>query len=433
MKDSTIQLRSRWTEAKRLLLPLDTGSQDIRALDGLRAIAALSIVTFHWFLTGRYEYTSWGKASLNEFYFLATGVQLFFVLSGFLLFLPYARALLHAQPLPSAKRFYQRRALRILPAYLVCLTLLLLLVPRTPGITGWLLVGDIVTHVLFLHDTVPLFVQDIEGPFWTLAVEVQFYLVLPLLALLLARVVGATRSLGRLAAGLGGLIGGVLTLRTIDAVVMAHLPALSSPLGALGQIFVLLSMGTLGKYLEVFAIGMLCAGVYVATVEDHRFPVSRQRLVAWLLLGEALLLFLALIPLQQYASTRYAPDTNMGVLGIVVPGLIGLAYGTLLLAIVWGNGLIRAPFECYPLRFIGLISFSLYLWHLPLIHPLIPALASHSLLKVWLPLAFVVAYLSYQLVERPFLQRQRRGERPLPHQAADAVQRVPGVPAPMET
>jgi peptidoglycan/LPS O-acetylase OafA/YrhL len=79
----------------------------------------------------------------------------------------------------------------------------------------------------------------------------------------------------------------------------------------------------------------------------------------------------------------------------------------LLLAILFGHRSIRAVFEFYPLRFIGLISYSLYLWHVAFLHPLFPALSSLPLLTVRLPLAFVVAYLSYQLVERPFLSRRK--------------------------
>lgn len=413
VNDSGLQLRSRWRMVSQWLLPMDNGSRDIRALDGLRAIAALSIVVFHFYLNQRYEFTAWGQAVVNESYFLATGVHLFFVLSGFLLFLPYARAILHTKPLPSAKRFYTRRALRILPAYFVCLAVLILVEPRTPGINGSLFVEDILTHIFFIHDDFPLFAQDIEGPFWTLAVEMQFYLVLPLLALILARLVGASRSLGRLALGIGGIILFALALRTIDSVVMANIPTFSTTLGAIGQIFVLITMGSLGKFLEVFAIGMLCAVLYVATVEDRLFSITQQQRLAWLMLAEAIVLIAVLIPIQTFAVTRYAPGTSMGVLRIVTPGLIGLAYGTLLLAVVWGNHLIRAPFEFYPLRFIGLISFSLYLWHLPFIHPLIPGLTTHHLSKLRVPLAFLAAYLSYQFVERPFLSRRGKSERRL--------------------
>jgi peptidoglycan/LPS O-acetylase OafA/YrhL len=172
-------------------------------------------------------------------------------------------------------------------------------------------------------------------------------------------------------------------------------------------------MGELGKFLEVFAVGMLCAVLYVATVEDKKLSIAQQQRVAWLLFVGAIILLLLLVPFQVYTSTRYAPGAQMGVPGIVVPGLIGLGYGSLLLAIVWGHKVIRAPFEFYPLRFIGLISFSLYLWHLPIIKPLIPVLNNpHLSVLRRLPLAFLVAYLSYQLVERPFLRRRQKGERP---------------------
>ncbi len=264
----------------------------------------------------------------------------------------------------------------------------------------------------------------------------QFYLVLPLLALILARVVGTTRSLGRLASSIGGIIVFALLLRTIDAVIMANLPNFSDMLAAIGQVFVLVTMGTLGKFLEVFAAGMLCAVLYVATVEDKRLTLSQQQRVAWLMLAEAIMLLFLLVPFQVYASTRYASGTNMGVLGVVVPALIGMAYGSLLLATVWGSKLIRAPFEFYALRFIGLISFSLYLWHLPIIHALIPELINPHLTTLRrLPLAFLVAYLSYQFVERPFLSRQRKGKRPTPQntQAATiSVQPSLEVPGPGE-
>ena len=136
MRDSIEPQRFRRLMAARLLLPMDNGARDIRALDGLRAIAALSIVAFHFYLAERLEFTTWGKEYANYFYFLASGVHLFFVLSGFLLFLPYARAILHSKVLPSAKNFYKRRCLRILPAYLVCLFLLIFLEPSRKELLG---------------------------------------------------------------------------------------------------------------------------------------------------------------------------------------------------------------------------------------------------------------------------------------------------------
>ena len=173
---------------------------------------------------------------------------------GILLLPPYARALLSGQPLPRALRFYQRRALRILPAYWVCLTLLVLLVPWTFG--GPTFLGDVLSHVVLLHDDFPPFNRDIEGPFWTLAVEAQFYVALPLLTGVLQRVMGASRSLVRLSSAVVTIMVLALMMRALDAEIMAHLPATSmTGIANVGQVFVLITMGTQGKYLEVFAEG----------------------------------------------------------------------------------------------------------------------------------------------------------------------------------
>ncbi|HEU5347236.1 MAG TPA: acyltransferase, partial [Ktedonobacterales bacterium] len=175
-----------------LLKPMDNGPQEIRALDGLRAVAALSIVVFHSMLFLQLEYEPWSRAINHGWYYLSTGVHLFFVLSGFLLFLPYVRAMLDGEKLPSARRFYRRRALRILPAYWACLAILVALkffvgqVPFSPG--------DVVAHIVLVHDSFPQFNRDYNGPFWTMAVEAQFYLLMPLMALLVARVCGGRRS-----------------------------------------------------------------------------------------------------------------------------------------------------------------------------------------------------------------------------------------------
>ncbi len=72
----------------RLLLPRENGSGEIRALDGVRAIAALSIVIFHTLLYKHVEFLPASRAIGNVWYYFSMGVQLFFVLSGFLLFRP---------------------------------------------------------------------------------------------------------------------------------------------------------------------------------------------------------------------------------------------------------------------------------------------------------------------------------------------------------
>ncbi|HEV8190984.1 MAG TPA: acyltransferase, partial [Ktedonobacterales bacterium] len=164
-------------QKRQVLLPLESGPRATRALDGLRAVAALSVLSYHLLLRLHVKGTQLGTTTYNIWHYLATGVDLFFVLSGFLLFLPYARAMLTGKPLPSASRFYQRRALRILPAYWVCLVILAVLPTAAHRVP--LSFGDIATHLLMIHDAFPDYNRDLNGPFWTLAVEAQFYLLLP--------------------------------------------------------------------------------------------------------------------------------------------------------------------------------------------------------------------------------------------------------------
>src|SRR5437588_10067796 len=106
----------------------------IPVLDGARAIACLMVIWFHIYRIPR-DFHIWNAQPsdhpvLNSFlYFGKYGVTLFFVLSGFLLFLPFAKALLFGKTWPSIRQFYLRRVLRILRAYYLSLILLVLLVP----------------------------------------------------------------------------------------------------------------------------------------------------------------------------------------------------------------------------------------------------------------------------------------------------------------
>ena len=392
-----------------LLKPMENGPREIRSLNGLRAVAALSIVLFHAMLFLQLEYQPWSQAINHGWYYLSTGVHLFFVLSGFLLFLPYVRALLDGERLPSARRFYRRRALRILPAYLVCLAAMVALtyiVRQCP-----FSFGDVATHAVLIHDAFPQYNRDYDGPFWTMAVEAQFYVLMPLMALVVAWVCRASRSPWRIAGGILLLIAGALTVRLIDTQLMASIPPNSGFADSPQGIFVLATMGMQGKYLEVFAVGMFCALLYVLTIERRMLPARRVRQLGLLMLAGALICMAIAIPNVDMAGLMVSPGAQWGVDVIGYPLLVGLGFGGLMLAILWGGRWIRIPFEFAPMRMVGLFSYSLYLWHLPIIHGDVPIFQGVPLLLV-VPAAFLVAYLSYQFVERPFLKRRHRQEKP---------------------
>jgi peptidoglycan/LPS O-acetylase OafA/YrhL len=158
----------------------------LAAADGFRAIAAVAIVTGHLVMFS--SLTVRGREMLVALLtsFGICGVDCFFVLSGFLLARPYVEALLDPdQPLPSARDFAKRRFLRIYPLYALAVVLSALapMLHRHQGLP----VGYLATHLTFLHGFSVHYVNAIQdGPLWTMAVDAQFYVALPLIAAALA-------------------------------------------------------------------------------------------------------------------------------------------------------------------------------------------------------------------------------------------------------
>ncbi|GAC1457161.1 MAG: acyltransferase [Ktedonobacterales bacterium] len=396
---------------------MSNGPQEIQALDGLRAVAALSVLFFHAFRSVTDRMTVFSQDISFVWYYGQTGVHLFFVLSGFLLFLPYARAMLRGLPLPSTRLFYRRRALRILPAYWVCMAVLVS--TQLPAFLTWTGLANIATHIVLIHDDFPEFNRTIENPFWTLAVEAQFYLVLPLLAAAIARLVGATRSLVRLVGGVILLMVLALLVRELDAAGQARIAEWHGGLATAATVGLRVTMGSQGKFLEVFAVGMLCSVLYVATGERRGLSPRVTRRCGPLLMAGGLVAA-AFLARWVYGQSFDVPPYFLvnhprDLAPVWGPWLIGLSYGALVLGVLWSGKLLRAPFEMRWLRLIGLISYSLYLWHGPIIFGARPwtsglpaALRVSGALLVGFLIAVPFAYASYQWVERPFLQRRHR-------------------------
>ena len=338
-------------------------------------------------------------------------------------------AMLTGKPLPSSVRFYKKRALRILPAYWVALAVLLAFNWRIAKDPVWL---NGLTHSLFIHDIFPRYNRDLNGPFWTLAVEAQFYLALPWIATAVAWVVGHTRRGGstgrpqtarRVIAGLLGMIAVALVIRWVGIQVMGALPASAPNAGGAATALWwlgLLLIGMQGKYLEVFLVGAIAATLYTATAKLRGVQRERLRPIA---LGLALFGLAVMVPCAiswQTGTVLYQAGAQWGWDVLLYPLATGIGYSAILLGVVWGGRWLRAPFEFPALRFIGFISYSVYIWHLPILHADITFLQPVPL-AARLVLVFVVAYLSYQFVERPFLQRQRRGRPRPPSPTVDAA------------
>jgi peptidoglycan/LPS O-acetylase OafA/YrhL len=140
--------------------------------DALRALAIFAVFLHHMFqqtlLTAKMR-----EAAVFGYW----GVDCFFVLTGFLLCGPYLRAIADGTPLPGWRQFAARRFLRIYPLYFVCLVLSIADLAVHAQAPSFL---DIGAHLTMLHGFFVPYVTQINGPLWTMAVDAQFYLLMPI-------------------------------------------------------------------------------------------------------------------------------------------------------------------------------------------------------------------------------------------------------------
>jgi peptidoglycan/LPS O-acetylase OafA/YrhL len=159
----------------------------VASLTGIRAAAALLVVGTHSaYTTGKYTHGYFGLVCSR----MEMGVPIFFVLSGFLLFRPWVKSVATGGPPPSLSRYAWHRVRRIMPAYTITVLLAYLVYQfRTPGPNPghtWIgLFRNLTLTQIYTDNYLGKYLHQGLTQMWSLAVEVAFYLVLPLLAYLL--------------------------------------------------------------------------------------------------------------------------------------------------------------------------------------------------------------------------------------------------------
>jgi len=314
-------------------------------LDGLRGLAILLVVVYHY-ASGPADPASGTvmEVLIQPFKIAWTGVDLFFVLSGFLI----GGILLDHRTSPRYfKTFYIRRICRIFPLYYFWIALYLLI----PAILGHFELGAY--PAIFGDGGWPwpylFFVQNIAmanglhwGPHWvsvtwSLAVEEQFYIVLPLLIRFLpVRVIPWV---------LGGLI--------LFAVVLRHALYGGPPMQGLSGYLLLPCRA------DALLIGVLCAWSLRQKEIRSVLILSRRPLI-----GTGVLLAIGMMALAYRSPNFLSPMMN--VYGYT---WVALFYAVLLLLVVLNPvGKIAAIFRFTPLRRLGMIAYSVYLMHLAMSH-----------------------------------------------------------------
>lgn len=393
-----------------------SAAEEVRAahhlteLEGLRALAAVAVLLTHaGFLSGAV-----GRDVLPGFLArMDIGVAVFFVLSGFLLYLPHARAVTRRHPPPPLRRYALRRAARLVPPWLVVLAVTPALVPaaRSAPVTAW------VANLLQLQSLQTAW--DLPGlaQLWSLSTEVAFYVALPGVAWAVGR-----RSRGRAPrTHVMALLGVVLLVWAFRVVVaLGFLPA--------GWAWT----RTLPATGDWFVVGMLLA---VVTSDDHlRATVGRVvRSVPWHLYG------LAAIGLWVLTTRLAGPyDLSIPTAGqSTVKHLgYGLVAGLLVTPSVLGarTGVSRL-LASRPLTYLGTISYGLFLWHLPVMFWVRELLGLRTFaggfwatVLVTLFVSSLLAAASWHFLEAPvqtLVRHLTSGPAPSDHGQRDEQQRQP--------
>jgi len=342
----------------------------IPELDGVRGVAALAVLAYHLRPNG----CSFGKVNLGW-----AAVNLFMVLSGYLI----TAIVLDRRREPSFLRtFYARRGLRIWPIYYLTLLVFVVIDPFLPRPFGW---GNVPYYLVYLQNT--LLARPFSVPFnpaldhtWSLAVEEQFYLIWPLLI------------------GLAGSRG-LVPLACVAVAASAWVRWLDWHPWLLASRF------------DGFALGGLLAAFFRGGVGP-----GRRRDVGRLAFGVGVPLgCVTALPLWGRSL-----QVDVLILNALLFALVGL--------VLSGEGHpLLMPLRSRPLRYVGTISYGLYLYHY-CVYWFFGGFAvtfnqpwPRDVLK--LGVTFALAVLSWELFERPILglkDRLRYGEADAPGPAAEA-------------
>ena len=329
-------------------------------IESLRAIAALGVLVGHEFVVARgLRFDSYLDRVILGGGF---GVDLFFALTGYLLFWPFARRLFGDGPRVDLRRYALNRALRILPLYYVVVVVVLVLQEGGGSLGQW------ARFLTFTETFANGTLLQVDGVVWSLVVELHFYVLLPFLAWALARL--ARGSLARAALLL-------LALGAASLLVQAAFVGFGTPRDPI------LAYALPARFF-FFVPGMLLALLRL------RAPQRLPRADLWLLGAAALWLVV-------FRDYRWAPLAVLPCFLMVGAAVLPLRPGPLVRALEWR-----------PLALVGVASYSLYLWHVPILDALGGPYLKQVLVGTLVCLA--VAFVSYRLVEAPFLRLRKRWE-----------------------
>jgi peptidoglycan/LPS O-acetylase OafA/YrhL len=356
---------------------ITTSGRFLPEVDGLRFVAIVLVVLYHLDLTVRGNAPSplqhaWGRTWTSQ---LAQqghfGVQFFFVLSGFILGLPFALHALLDAPAVRIRPYLLRRLTRLEPPYMIALVIKAAALLAAGRMARAVLVPHLLASMLYLHNAVYGSMSTISVVAWSLEIEIQFYLLAPLLsAVFLIRNTAARRAV---------LLGG-MGAAALAQLLWMH-PDTRAGLSLL-------------YFVQFFLAGFLLVDLYITDWRQAPTPHALGDVVGSVALAGALAV----------GYEQWLP-------GLLLPLLVLLFYGG-----VFRGRLLRRALCWAPVVTIGGMCYTIYLWHYSIIAAVergtgalsFPGSYPLTLAIQFVPAALVVLGVATALfigLERPCMQR----------------------------
>jgi peptidoglycan/LPS O-acetylase OafA/YrhL len=357
--------------------------------DGMRAIAALMVVVYHSVFFATWFDTPGGAYLWN----LNAGVWAFFVMSGFLLYLPFTAAHLGVRSAGDWRSYAVRRVARIYPAYWVVLAFFTFVSARAEIVGAGAFWRHVTLTQTYSRESNPFLVG--LPPAWSLVVEVTFYAFLPFYAAVIGILARRWRALVVELAGVA-----VLGFVGVVAIV------------AVGEGYDPPWITVLPQHLAAFALGMLLAVVaaqpWPAPASARLVRLGRPAWLWWLLAFGAFVAIPAVFDVEPFTamSSRQTIGLNLcqTMLGffLVVPAVLGPQE----------HGTIRRILRSRVLVFLGVVSYGVFLWHWFILDIVQLDWLGWPLrdgnwvvvLALGLPVVVAAATASWYIVERPVLR-----------------------------
>ncbi len=358
-----------------------SGGSLIPEIDGLRFVAVLGVFLYHVQEVvnnpGTYHYAhadptggpigQWMTQVMSGGW---TGVRLFFMISGFILALPFARYHMAGGKHVGLGRYLKRRVLRIEPPYLICLIILFASQVARFG-TDWFDKTDhLLATMFYAHNTVYSAFSPINVVAWSLEVEVQFYLMAPLLAMVFKIQPAALRR-------------GFLLISIIGFAIASH--------AVVDNEFWLRNL--LPFHLHYFLVGFLLVDLFITRPPAERGSLACDALAVLGLIG--MFLFPAYAPLRDYGIVL-----AVGLLGV------GTLWGSVWRTVMRNRWIVVAGGMCY----------TIYLYHFTIIKALARPLLNRIndqpqelqillLAALTFPAVYLIGSMLFVAFEKPFMHR----------------------------